>query len=307
MAWDHASDLLMFAQLASDLSFTRTAKVLGVSRSVVSKRIARLEDRLGVRLVNRTTRRLSLTEAGRLLQRHCSDIAGAVEGAEAALRELRTLPQGELKVSAPVFLGQPLTRQVLPPLLAAYPDLRLNLELSDSFVDVVGGGYDAVIRIGVLADSSLVAHRIADTRLVLCAAPRYLARRGVPRHPGELTEHDCIALVTASGTVDAWRFDDGGRPFTVKVRSRLRTDNDVVIQEALRQGMGIAYVPSLMVREDVAAGRLQLLLAPFCRQDQGVYVLYPHRRHVPPKVRVFVDHVAERLGTQDPERPSGTA
>lgn len=296
---NRTEDLRVFALVAKTMSFTRAAKQLGASRSVISKRVTQLEDRLGARLLNRTTRRLSLTEAGQTFFSHCADILRAVDEAESMIKEMRMRPSGQLKVSAPVFLGQLLMRPLVEDMLAKYPDLSLDLQLEDEFVDVVGGGYDAVIRVGVLADSSLVARKLAATRLVVCASPTYLARRGVPKKPEDLLKHDCIMLTTADSQFQLWRLHGPKGPLNVRVPARFRSNNDFSLKEAVMLGQGIAYMPTFMVNRDIRAGRLQTVLDRYCREECGIYVLYPQRQRLPLKVKLFVDTVSKSIKELD--------
>jgi DNA-binding transcriptional LysR family regulator len=296
---NRTEDLRVFALVAKTMSFTKAAQQLGASRSVISKRITQLEDRLGARLLNRTTRRLSLTEAGQTFFGHCADILTAVDEAESVIKEMHMRPSGLLKISAPVFLGQLLMPPLVEDMLKRYPDLSLDLQLEDEFVDVVGNGYDAVVRVGVLADSSLVARRLATTRLVACASPKYLQRHGVPSKPEDLLQHDCIMLTTPDSQFQLWRFHGPRGPLSIRVPTRFRSNNDFSLKEAVILGHGIAYIPTFMVNRDIQTGRLQTVLDRYCQEERGIYVLYPQQRKLPLKVKLFVDTVSKRIKELD--------
>jgi DNA-binding transcriptional LysR family regulator len=242
---------------------------------------------------------LSLTEAGQTFFGHCADILTAVDEAESVIKEMHMRPSGLLKISAPVFLGQLLMPPLVEDMLKRYPDLSLDLQLEDEFVDVVGNGYDAVVRVGVLADSSLVARRLATTRLVACASPKYLQRHGVPSKPEDLLQHDCIMLTTPDSQFQLWRFHGPRGPLSIRVPTRFRSNNDFSLKEAVILGHGIAYIPTFMVNRDIQTGRLQTVLDRYCQEERGIYVLYPQQRKLPLKVKLFVDTVSKRIKELD--------
>ena len=293
---ENPTDMLIFARVAKTMSFTRAAQDLAVSRSVVSKHITQLEDRLGVRLLNRTTRRLSLTEAGDIFYGYCREVVTSVDDATAAIKAMQSQPSGELKISMSLILGQLLTPAMVQQLLACYPALSINLELTNDYVDLVGEGYDAAVRIGILSDSSLVARKVGSTKLIVCATPTYFGANGVPTSPDELSEHDCIILTTLGSGIPYWRFQGANGAVSVKVMSRMQTNSDAAIHKAVLAGHGIAYVPEFMVGVDIAAGRLQVILQDYCQQQRGIYVLYPNHKNLPLKVRAFVDFVSDNIG-----------
>ena len=296
---DNSTDMLIFARVVKTMSFTRAAQDLAVSRSVVSKRITQLENRLGVRLLNRTTRRLSLTEAGDIFYGYCRDVVTSVDDATAAVKAMQSQPSGELKISMSLILGQLLTPPIVQQLLACYPALSINLELTNDYVDLVGDGYDAAVRIGILSDSSLVARKVGGTRLIVCATPTYFGANGIPTSPEELSEHDCITLTTVGSGVPYWRFQGANGTISVRISSRMQTNSDAAIHEAVLAGHGVAYVPEFMVSADIAAGRLQVVLPDHTKQERGIYVLYPNQKNLPLKVRAFVDFVADNIGRSE--------
>jgi DNA-binding transcriptional LysR family regulator len=289
------SVMAIFARVVEMESFSGAARELGLSKSAVSKQVGRLEDRLGVRLLNRTTRRLSLTEAGAAFYDGCRRVVAEAEAAETAVTHLAVAPRGTLKVSAPMSFGFRHIAPAVPAFMARYPELSVEMELNDRLVDLVDEGFDAGIRIGVLADSSLVARRLAGNRRVLCAAPAYLAARGAPQALEDLRAHDCL-LYAYQATGDAWRFRGPGGLREVRVRGRLRTNNGDALLAAACAGQGIALLPSFICGEDLRAGRLVQLLPELGEPaESAVHAVYPAGRNLSPKVRVFVDFLAARF------------
>ncbi|HEU5054923.1 MAG TPA: LysR family transcriptional regulator [Kofleriaceae bacterium] len=284
----------MFARLVEARSFTAAARQLGVSKSVVSTRLSRLEDRLGVRLVNRTTRRLSLTEAGLGFYQHCARIAAEVDEATALMAGAAAEPRGPLRINAPIAFTHLHLIDVLVDFARAYPRIDLVVTTEDRLVDVVEEGYDVVVRVGHLAPSNLIARRIATTGVVVCAAPVYLERHGVPRAPEDLVHHNCLRYSLVSPR-DRWRFRRGRRTVSIPVSGDLVSNDSSVLLGAARAGLGIAVLPTFIAASDLRAGRLIPLLDRFRGDDLGVHTLHPHRRHVPPKVRAFVDFLVARF------------
>lgn len=295
---DSVSAMITFARVVETRSFSAAARRLGMSKSAVSKQIARLEDRLGARLLNRTTRRISPTEVGAALFERCARIAAEVEEAEQIVTRMHAAPRGVLKVNAPVSFGHLHLTPALAPFMARHPELRVDLSLNDRFVDVVEEGFDVVIRIARLADSSLVARQLAPARRIVCAAPSYLARHGMPQTPAELAGHDCL-LYGQPAVQDEWRFvDRAGGAHAVKVDGCFRADNGDALRAALLEGLGVGLMPTFLVGEDITAGRLIHLLPDHENPFGAVNAVYPHSRHLSPKVRAFVDHLVERFGPE---------
>ncbi len=286
--------LAVFAQVVEARSFSAAARSLGMSKSAVSKRVARLEDRLGARLLNRTTRRLSLTEVGAAFYERCARIVSELEEAELAVTRLSSEPRGTLKLNAPVTFGQLQIAPAVPELLARHPELRIDMLLSDRVVDLVEEGFDLAIRLGPLPDSTLVARRLAPDRRVVCATPGYLERHGRPRTPAELETHNCLGY-SFLGTQSEWRFRGprGERP--QRVRGNFQANNGEVLRAALLEGLGLALMPTFIVGRDLAAGRLELVLEDYELPPGGVHAVYPHGRHLSPKVRAFVDFLSDRF------------
>ncbi|HEY9346925.1 MAG TPA: LysR family transcriptional regulator [Inquilinus sp.] len=290
--------MIVFAQVVDSRSFSAAAVRLGLSKSAVSKQIAKLEDRLGARLLNRTTRTLSPTDAGQDFYERCIRVAREVEEAERAITHLSAEPRGLLRLNAPASFGREYLAPLVPEILARWPELRIEALFEDRFVDVVAEGFDLVIRITRLQDSSLVARRIASCRRLVCAAPSYLARRGVPRTPAELLQHDCI-LYSYATDQNEWEFvGPDGRLETVRVDGRLRANNAEVTLAALLAGAGLALSPDFIVGPDIAAGRLVPLLTDYENPFGAIYAVWPHNRNLAPKVRAVVDFLVERFAAE---------
>ncbi len=290
--------MIVFAQVVDSRSFSAAAARLGLSKSAVSKQIAKLEDRLGARLLNRTTRTLSPTDAGQDFYERCRRVAREVEEAERAITHLSAEPRGVLRLNAPASFGREYLAPLVPEMLARWPELRIEALFEDRFVDVVAEGFDLVIRITRLQDSSLVARRIASCRRLLCAAPSYLERRGVPRVPADLLQHDCI-LYSYATDQNEWEFvGPDGRLETVRVDGRLRANSGEVTLAALRAGAGLALSPDFIVGPEIAAGRLVALMTEYENPFGAIYAVWPHNRNLAPKVRAVVDFLVERFARE---------
>ncbi len=291
-------DIMLFARVAELSSFTAAAQELDVSRSLVSKRIRALEERLGVRLLNRSTRSLSLTEPGQLFYDCAVRVRETLADTTRRLGELGERPRGRLRINVPVTFGQMYVAPLMGAFLERYPDIEVDMHMDDHFVDLVQEGYDAALRIGILEDSSLVARRVGSTRRVVCASPTYLRAHGTPRSPADLRHHNCLTYHHERGRSGAWQFLGGPARETVPVSGNLRCSNGVALLEAARSGLGLAYLPRFMLAGDLAQGRLQEVLHEHCREELGIYALYPSHAHPPAKVRAFVDFLVQRLGAQ---------
>lgn len=283
-------DMLVFARVFESGSLTRAARALGATRSAVSKSIARLEEHLGTRLLQRTTRQLSPTAAGHACYLHCARIAAEIECAERTASELRARPRGPLRVSCALSLGM-LLAPSLPRFPARHPEVSLDLELSDSVIDLVREGVDVGVRLGRLADSSLVGRKLASYRRIVCASPSYLARHRAPRTPKELSRHNCILRRGH----DQWRLGAGRHELAVAVRGNYHADTPELLRQAALAGLGVTMVPSFTIADDLAGGRLVVLLERHEPPPGFIYAVYPHQRHLSPNVRAFVDFLVEEL------------
>ncbi len=292
---DSLSEMAVFARLVDAGSFTGAAKALGISKSAVSKQIARLEDRLAVRLLHRTTRRLALTEVGRVFYDHCARLLVEAETAEAAVANLRAAPRGVLKVNSPMSFGTLHIAPAIPDFLARYPEMQVEMVMSDRMVDLLAEGFDVGVRIGHLPDSSLIARRLAPSRRVVCGAPEYLARCGRPKHPDDLIRHNCLRYTYSAANGD-WYFDGPDGRIDVRVQGTLAANNGEALRAAALAGLGLIVSPTFIVGPDLLAGRLEAVLTRYCGDDSALYAVYPHKRHLSAKVRAFVDFLAERFG-----------
>jgi DNA-binding transcriptional LysR family regulator len=295
---DRLDAMGVFAKVVEAGSLSAAARALGVSLASVSRHLAALEDQLGARLISRTTRRLSLTEGGRAYYERCKRILGDVEEAEAAVSQFQATPSGRVVVSASVLFGRTFLAPALPDFLERYPRVAVELTLTDRFVNLVEEGVDVAVRVGGLADSSLVARRIGGFRRVVCAAPAYLKRRGVPKEPADMTGHDCL-IYSMLAEVDRWRFIIEEREVAIPVTGRLRSNNQDVLLRAALDSAGIMLAPSWLVRDHVASGRLRLVLEDFEPESTPIHILYPHARLLSAKVRALIDYLAARWREED--------
>jgi DNA-binding transcriptional LysR family regulator len=293
---DRLAGMVVFARVIDAGSFTAAAGQLGMSKSAVSKAVAALEDRLGARLINRTTRRLALTEVGRAFYERCVRILAEAEEAELAVTHLQAMPRGTLRINAPLSFGILHLGPALPDFLLRHPELKVDLELTDRMVDLIEEGWDLAVRIADLPDSSLIARRIADNRMVVVAAPAYWDRHGRPQHPRDLAEHACITYTYAPNP-NEWPFEGPEGRFAVRVDGQLRTNNGDVALETLLAGLGVDLLPCFLTGPHLASGRLEAVLTEWTPPPSGIYAVYPHNRHLSAKVRAFVDFLVERLGS----------
>lgn len=283
-----------FVAVVDSRSFSRAAEKLATTAGAVSRRITALEERLGLRLLNRTTRRLNLTEAGEQYYRDVSAILQALTEAEDRISHLGESPTGTLRVAAPLSFGVRALAPLLAGFSAHYPGLRLVLDLDDRMVDLVATGADVALRIGPLSDSGLVARRIGEVRRVLCASPAYLEARGEPRSPAELVGHACLHYSNV-GIKEEWTLIGPQGDEVVQVDGPLCANNGDVLCEAAVGGMGIASLPDFIVAGELTAGRLRPVLAAYCTRPLPVSALWPSRQYVPAKVKALVEFLAEAL------------
>ncbi len=290
-------DLEIFARIVTAGSLSAAGRELGLSPPVVSKRIQRLEERLGARLFQRTTRKVTLTEAGQGFYERVVAILASIEEAENQLARKSSEVRGLLRVAAPTSFGRLHIAPHLGPLLAANPGLIVDLELSDSFVDIVGEGFDVAVRIADLDDSSLVARRLAPVHRVLCATPDYLSRAGEPTTIAQLANH----VLLATHGQDPWRLEGPEGPTTLRTHSALRTNSNEVVREAVLASLGIALRSTWDVGPELRSGALKVVLPRWRASHRvGLFAVYPSRRFLPQKVRVFIDHLAALYGTVPP-------
>jgi DNA-binding transcriptional LysR family regulator len=302
---DRFRSLAVFANVVEQGSFARAAQRLDLSTSAVSRYVADLEAHLNVRLLNRTTRKLSLTESGQAFHERVVQLLADLEEAEAAVTSSALAPRGTLKLTCAITFGE---RHIAPAIAAfgaKYPQLRFDVELSDRMVDLVDEGFDLGIRIGASSSQALIARRIGQTQLICCASPAYLARHGTPKVPRDLTQHRCLTYSYLS-IRDVWRFRDAaGAEQTVRIAGPVHANNGRFLAAVAASGMAISLEPDFIVGEDLASGRLVPLLTDFRPPAASIYVVYPSRRHLSAKVRAFVDFIAERFASDAPWRVAG--
>jgi len=289
---DHLTGMAVFAKVVETGTFTGAARAMGLSKGAVSKQIAKLEDRLGARLLNRTTRRSSLTEVGAAFYERCRRIVAEAEEAELAVTRLHAEPRGTLRVNLPMSFGMIHMADALPDFMSAYPEISLDVTLDDRVVNVVDEGYDVVIRITELPDSSLIARRIAPFRIATCASPAYWDAHGRPRHPDDLRGHACL-LYSYLSNLNEWRYRGPDGPFAVRVDGPMRGNNGDLLRAAAVAGLGVVRSPTFIVGCHLVEGRLEQVLAEYEDDDRGIYAVYPHNRHLSAKVRAFVDFMAK--------------
>ena len=289
----------VFVAVVENGGFSAAARTLGISKSAVSKRINQLEAHLGVRLLHRTTRKLSLTEAGERYFEHAAQALTAAGQAEDAVTELQGEPQGNLKISSPMSFGRLHVAPLIPKLLQRYPKLQIDLVMDDRKVDLVAGGFDVAIRAGNLPASTLIARKLAPVRQVLCASPDYIDRYGRPATPAELSDHNCV-LYSYSSDANEWTLIGEGGPETVTVSGSYQVNNSEALLEALREGVGIGRLPTFVAGPDLKTGRLVKLFESYRIPEFTIYAVYPERQYLPAKVRAFLDFAIEYFGGDQP-------
>ena len=285
----------IFARVAEEKGFSAAARKLGISKSVVSKEVAKLEKSLGARLLNRTTRQLSLTEVGAAFYEHCARIVQEAEEAALLVDRLHAKPRGVLKCTAPVAFATLHIAAALPEFLAQAPEVQVDLTLGDRFFDLAEEGFDVAIRIARELPPNLVARKLAPINRVVCATPEYFERRGVPAVPQDLAEHNCL-VYTHANPDSLWRFrSPAGDNIAVPVRGNLRLNDDEAIWQAVLGGLGISMLPTFTVGKDLQSGRLRAVLTDYTPTEQNLYAIYLPNRHLSAKVRVFIDFLLERF------------
>lgn len=294
---DNLSAMEVFVRVVQEQSFTAAARRLNLSPSATSRQVSGLEDRLGVRLLNRTTRSVSLTEEGAAFFERCTRILADVEEAELAVSALHAAPRGTLRVNAPVGLGRLHVAPLVPEFLQRYPELRLDLTLIDRFIDPVEEGADVVVRVGELRDTSLIARKLAPNRRMVVGSPEYFARAGMPATPADLRHHNCLAY-TYRASRHEWFFQGPEGPQTVSISGTLESNHSEALHTAVLRGLGLALLPLWIVWPDLHAGRLVEALPDYRTPDSAIHAIYAHNRHLSPKVRAFVDFLAECFGRQ---------
>jgi DNA-binding transcriptional LysR family regulator len=289
--------MAIFARVVEEKSFSAAARRLNLSKSLVSKQVTQLEKSLGARLLNRTTRALSVTEAGAVFYEHCARIVEELEEAKLAVSRLQTAPRGILRISAPVAFGRLHIASALPEFLAAHTELKIDMVTTDRLVDLAEEGYDVVVRIVGEPPPNVVARKLAPVNRRICATPEYFRRHGVPQKPQDLEGHNCLTY-TYFNPQDPWRLRGPDGEISVRASGDLRVNDDDALAEAVLRGLGIALLPTFIVGRDLQAGRLQSVLAEYVPLERHIYAIYLPNRHLSAKVRAFIDYFLSRIGPE---------
>ena len=295
MHWEGISE---FVYVAEHESFTQGAKALGISTAQVSRQISALEQRLNIKLLYRTTRRVSLTEEGRVFYQHCRGVLDGLDAAEQAVSNLQSKPQGKIKLTAPVTYGEQQLLPLINDFMVQYQDIEVSALLSNQKIDLIEGGYDLAIRIGKLNDSTMMAKKLSQRTNFVCAAPAYLDRYGIPTALNDLSQHNCLL-----GTRDYWHFidtdprvsEDAGKEKNLRVSGTVQYNSGYSLVDAALKGLGIVQLPDYYVQKYLASGELVSLLDDYREPTENIWAVYPHNRHLSPKIRLLVDYLAEQL------------
>lgn len=292
-----ADDLILFSQVAEMGSFSKVAEENSLTNSSVSKRIARLEEDIGAQLLYRTTRKLTLTEAGKVLFHNAKNVKQATQEAIDAVSGFGENISGHIKMSVPTISGDLILADAVAEFCNLHPGLTVDMSLDNRFVDLVAGGYDLVIRTGYLEDSSLIARHILDSQWVVCASPSYIAKNGKLIEPVDLTSHNCLQYAYQTTGATDWQFKGEDGDYIVKVSGSFSTDNATALRKAALGGHGIAYVPRCLVYHDIRSGQLVDIFPDLVGKKLGVYAVYPFTRQPPNKVKLLIEHIRERYLT----------
>ena len=300
MRWDGVSE---FVYVAEYESFTRAAKELGISTAQVSRQVSAIEKRLKIKLLHRTTRKVSLTEEGRVFYQHCRGVLDGLDAAEQAVNNLQSKPQGKIKLTAPVTYGEQQLLPLVNDFMVQYSDIKVTAFLSNQTIDLIDGGYDLAIRIGKLSDSTMMAKKLSHRTNFVCAAPSYLDKYGTPHSLNDLSQHNCLL-----GTRDYWHFIDTdqidtdpqtnnsvGKERNLRVSGNIQYNSGHSLVDAALKGLGIVQLPDYYVQKYLASGELISLLDNYREPEESIWAIYPYNRHLSPRIRLLVDYLAERL------------
>jgi DNA-binding transcriptional LysR family regulator len=293
---DRLKQIETLVAVAAKGSLTAAARAEGVAPAVIGRRIDGLEERLGVKLLLRTTRRLSLTHEGSAFLEDCQRVLADLANAEASVSAGGVKASGHLRITAPAGFGRRHVAPLVPRFIALHPDVSVSLNLSDRVVDIVNEGYDCAVRVGDLGDSSLVSVRLADNRRLCVAAPGYLQRAGAPRTPAELARHECLTLSSEASQTRGWAFIVDGALVHLRPRGRADCSDGQVLHDWCLAGLGIAWRSTWEVEREVAEGRLQTVLDEFAAPPNGIFAVFPQRKHLPLRVRLWIDFLKQSYG-----------
>jgi DNA-binding transcriptional LysR family regulator len=287
MQWEGISE---FVYVAEAESFTQASKKMAISTAQVSRQISALEKRLNIKLFYRTTRKVSLTEEGRVFYQHCRSVLDGLDAAERAITNLQTKPQGKIKLTAPVTYGEQQILPLMSDFMLQYGDIEVVAYLSNQKIDLVQEGYDLAIRLGKLSDSTMMAKKLGKRTNYVCASPAYLEKYGMPHSLSELNKHSCLV-----GTLDYWHFREDGKERNIRVSGRLRYNSGHGLVDAALKGLGIVQLPDFYVQDHLQSGDLVTLLDNYREPDEGIWAVYPQNRHLSPKIRLLVDYLAAHI------------
>ncbi|GAC13290.1 LysR substrate-binding domain-containing protein [Aliiglaciecola lipolytica] len=287
MQWEGISE---FVSVAENQSFTLGAKKIAVSTGHASRQISSLEQRLNVKLFYRTTRKVSLTEEGKVFYQHCRSVLDGLNEAERAITNLQSMPRGLVKLTAPVTYGESVVLPLINDFLQKYSEVEVTSYLSNRKINIIDEGYDLAIRLGNLEDSSLMAKKLGSRKNYVCASPSYLNKYGVPHSLSELEKHRCLL-----GTLDYWRFNEQNRERNIRLTGVLRYNSGFGLVDAALKGLGVVQLPDYYVNSYIKSGELVTILDNFIADAEGIWAVYPHNRQLSPKIRLLVDFIAENL------------
>lgn len=287
MKWEGISE---FVYVAEYESFTLAAKEMAISTAQVSRQVSALEKRLSVKLLYRTTRKVSLTEEGRIFYQHCRAVLDGLDAAEQAVTHLQSKPQGRIKLTAPVTYGEQQLLPLVNDFMVQYRDIEVTAFLSNQKIDLLEGGYDLAIRIGKLSDSTMMAKKLSQRTNFVCAAPAYVEQYGIPHTLTELSQHNCLL-----GTLDYWHFKEAGKERNIRVTGRVRYNSGYSLVDAALKGLGMVQLPDYYVQGYLEKGALVSVLDHYGEPEEGIWAVYPHNRHLSPKIRLLVDYLAAHL------------
>lgn len=287
--WDGIAE---FVAVSEAQSFTQAAVALNTSVAQISRKVAGLENRLAIKLLNRTTRKISLTEAGHTYYQHCRYLIDGLTQAERAISDISEAVKGRLKITTSVTYGEQIIGPLLHDFLRQYPELELELVLSNQMFDLIEQNIDLAIRLGRLTDSTLVAKRLSSRQIKVCAAPSYLEKYGEPHSLSELSDHSCLV-----GQLPIWRFSEQGREKNIRIKGKVRCNSGIALVDAALKGFGIVQLPDFYLEQGLNSGQLIEILTPYREPREGIWAVYPNNRHLSTKVRLLVDFLAKQLET----------
>jgi DNA-binding transcriptional LysR family regulator len=293
---DRLKQIESFVAVATKGSLTAAANAEGVAPAVIGRRIDALESRLGVKLLVRTTRKITLTHEGSAFLEDCQRLLSDLANAEASVSAGGVKASGYLKVTAPAGFGRRHVAPLVPRFMALHPDVNVSLNLSDRVVDIVNEGYDCAVRVGDLPDSSLVSVRLADNRRLCVATPAYLKRAGTPKHPGELSRHECLTLSSDASQTRGWAFLVEGAVTHLRPSGRIDCSDGQVLHDWCVGGLGIAWRSTWEVEQEIASGQLVSVLDEYAAPPNGIFAVFPHAKHLPLRVRLWIDFLKHHYG-----------